>query len=236
MKYDNKNIDVDDPFFLLSEVSEVTGIPKPAINSWNQRQTIDIGTKHRSGRLMYSVVDMVLLAIVGDLVNFTNAPPGLSAKAAHYAVETSIGLGVRKRLKEITARDRAGKMRYKGLKDEAHLFMILWFENGVPSIKIESGTGWFSQYSWPHPFICMDLDSVIFRIVNRAFDVLERDGVEEAHMEQPAKVKAYVTIEDVNKIPSCLIDDPNDLKSNLAYQELLKDRRLAAKEKRRRKE
>lgn len=173
--FGNTFFDLDEPLFVRGEVIEITGVTGQALDNWTQRGTIDVGTMHRSGRRMYSLADLVEIKIIGDLVNFITMPPGLAAGASKYAVlEGQVGASVRMRLNQISKRDASGKMAYKGTKHETHLYMTLWFEKGKHKIKIQTGTEWLTNYSWPHPFIVVDLDSLIFRMLNAGFDVLER--------------------------------------------------------------
>ena len=250
-KFGDQKFDVDQSLFVRKEVLEILGIKKEKEQDFDnliQRSKIKIGTVRRLGRRMYSLADLCELKIVVDLVNYVSTPAGVAVGAANYALKTSVGLSVRKRLMEITKRDAEGKMLYKGIKNEPHLYLVLWFEGGNPKITIHSGTDWFIQSTWSHPFIFLDLDHVIFCTVNKAFDVLEEENAGQGEHDEGQEGEEILTIDDVRAIPTALIDDPENLKSSLAYQEFLEEkrksdlaklaeeRRIAAEEKRRRNE
>ena len=166
MTFGDKPFDMAEPTFTHGEVVEITGVPSKTLNNWTQREVIDLGTMHRTGRRLYSVFDLIELKVIGELVEMVNMPPAQASTAAKWA---------RSRAFDITARDANGGLLYKGQKQERRHFLEIWFENGAHKIAKLEGMEWFTNHSCSHPFIIVPLDDIVLRVVNKSFEVLERE-------------------------------------------------------------
>ncbi|WP_374330450.1 MerR family transcriptional regulator [Aestuariivirga sp.] len=160
-------IHIDEPLFVLSEASEITRVPVKSINNWTQREVISIGTMQRTGRRLYSILDLCQLRVMGDLSSVVNVIPGHAAAIAEY---------VRKRGFERTERDEDGKLRWTGTKHGTRNFFLVWNEGDTPKIKHEVGTEWLKNFFWPHPVVVIPVDDVISSVTKAAMAALERDS------------------------------------------------------------
>lgn len=166
MDFGDQPINLDEPQLVFSEAVEVTGIPAKTLNNWTQREVVNIGTMHRTGRRLYSIFDLVELAIVLELSTVVMMPPAQAAAAAGWA---------RKRGFEMTERDAAGKLKHKGTAVSPRHFLLIWFDGNGHKIKHEIGDDWLTKHSMQHPYVVVPLDEIITRIVNKAFDLIERE-------------------------------------------------------------
>lgn len=159
-------IDLAKPQLVFSEAVEITGIPTKTLNNWTQREVIDIGKMHRTGRRLYSIFDLVELAIVLELSTVVLMPPGQAAAAASWA---------RKRGFEMTERDARGELKHQGTAVSPRKFLLIWVEGDDHKIKHETGTDWLTKHTMEHPYVVVPLDDIITRVQEKAFDVLERE-------------------------------------------------------------
>lgn len=185
MEFGDKLIDFEEGQFTHGEAVEITGVPSKTLNNWTQREVVNLGVMHRTGRRLYSIHDLIELKIVGDLSAVVQMPPALAAAAARWARQRSF---------EMSERDPDGKLIYKGMKAEQRHYLALYFRDGRHEIKCEKGIDWIANYSWPHPLIVVPLDDIVLRISNIAIDVLEReeqaakhghDRISEADLKKP---------------------------------------------------
>lgn len=166
-EFGEMKFNIIEPMFIFSEAVEITGVPAKSLNNWTQRGVIDIGVMHRTGRRMYSVADLVELAIVAELAEFVDMKPGLAVGIAKY---------VKPRMFEMNERDEDGEIIYRGPKnDPERRFIRVWFADGAHKIKVEKGTDWLNQFAHLHPFIIVPLDHIILKIENKSIDILERE-------------------------------------------------------------
>lgn len=106
-------IALDDPLFVFGEAVEITRFDAKDLNNWTQREILSLGTMHRSGRRMYSIADLIRLAIAGGL-----APTMRPA----FAVAVAQSHVIKPRLLEIAALDDKNNLKHRGYygKDEPH--------------------------------------------------------------------------------------------------------------------
>jgi hypothetical protein len=166
MTFGDTPIDLAEPQLIFSEAVEITGIPAKTLNNWTQREIINIGTMHRTGRRLYSIFDMVELAIVVELATMVSMPASQASAVAAWA---------RKRGFERTKRAADGKLKPRSPRS----FLIVWVEGDNYKIKHEVGFEWLTKFSLAHPFVVVPLDDVITRVENKAFDLLEREHLKQ---------------------------------------------------------
>lgn len=164
--FGNKKFDLHEPQFVFSEAVEIVGVPAKTLNNWTQRGVVDIGLMHRTGRRMYSIVDLAQLAVVSELSMLAETKPHLAGAVALWA---------RDRMSARMERDASGKLKWKGNKASPRAFLKVWFKDGEHTIEMYEGNDWFTNHSLRHTFIVVPLDDVITRVQIKSFDVLERE-------------------------------------------------------------
>ena len=157
---------LEEPMLTRGEAVEITGIPSKTLNNWTQREVVNLGQMHRTGRRLYSINDLVELKIIGSLAEMVQMPPAHAAAVAKWA---------RQRSMEMTERDASGNPKHRGNKHTPRHSLRVWFDKGQHKIDLEVGDDWFSKHSFPFPFIVVPLDDIVHRVVLDAFDVLERE-------------------------------------------------------------
>lgn len=170
MDFGKQRFNMEEPIFIHGEAVEITGAPSKQLNNWTQRGVIELGAMHRTGRRLYSIHDLIELKIISDLVAAVAMPPASAAAVAKWA---------RKRSFEMTRRDEDGKLLYKGLAEETRHYLAVWFEDGEHKIDLKIGIDWLDKFKWPHPVTIVPLDDIVSTVVNKSFDVLEREHVEQ---------------------------------------------------------
>jgi hypothetical protein len=159
-------IHVEEPQLTSSEVIEIIGISAKSLQNWIQRGVVSIGTMHRTGRRLFSVLDTVELSIVHELSTVVSMPAAQAASAAAWA---------RKRGFEMTERDETGKLKYRGTKHSPRHFLLIYVKGDDHRIRHEIGTDWLTTYVMEHPYVVVPIDEIVSRIQKKALDVLERE-------------------------------------------------------------
>lgn len=162
----NKPFDILDGQFVHGEAVEVSGVPSKTLNNWIQRGLIDIGEMHRTGRRLFSAMDLIELKVLGQLTMITGMTPANAVPLAQYA---------RKRALEISERDDGGELKYKGLKNENRKYLVAWYDKEQYKAKIETLEHFFGEHSIPHAVVVVPLDDIVMRVLNLCADVLERE-------------------------------------------------------------
>ena len=103
-------IQLEEPQFTHGEAVAITGVPSKTLNNWTQRGIVHVGTLHRTGRRLYSLLDLIELTIIGELADMVAMPV---ANAAAIAKE----------------------VREHVLTKEQSLDLSVWFEAGAPKIN-----------------------------------------------------------------------------------------------------
>jgi hypothetical protein len=110
-------IKLQDPIFSFGDATQIAEMEAGLLNNWLAREIIDFGTMNRSGRRMYSIVDLIKLTIIAELNRTLQMRPTFAAAIAESVVPRAL---------EIAALDENGKLKfkeYRGLDDEPH-FLI----------------------------------------------------------------------------------------------------------------
>lgn len=163
-------IDLEEPWFVHGEAAEVAGVAKKDLENWVQRQIIDLGTMHRSGRRLYSVIDLIKLRVIGDLAQFLGMRPGFAAAVAE---------SVMPRAAEIAALGDDGELLHRGYygKDTPQ-YLIAW---AVPdkdqfSVARRSEAELVQDIKdLSHPVVSVPLDQIALTVTLRALRKLETE-------------------------------------------------------------
>lgn len=161
-------INFTDPQFTHGEAVEVSGVPSKQLNNWIQREVIHVGEMHRTGRRLFSPVDLLMLKIMGELTQMVGMPPASAADLASYAV---------KRASEMSERDDSGMLKYKGLMGEGNnrAYLVTWFDGEGMKAKVSTLNDFFGAHSIPHAVVVLPLDDIVMRVMNLCADILERE-------------------------------------------------------------
>jgi hypothetical protein len=99
-------IKLDEPTFVLAEAIEVSGWNAVDFHNWQKRLTnFSFGQKHRTGRWLYSIEDMIRLAIVARLADVMRPA---------FAVTVAESKFIGPRLREVCALDDEGNLKHRG--------------------------------------------------------------------------------------------------------------------------
>ncbi len=166
MDFGDELIDQNEPQFTHGEAVEITGVPSLTINNWRQREIVELGTMHRTGRRLYSMLDLMELRVVGELSEMVKMPVAKAAAAGSW---------VRDRAFWMSERDETGELRYRGTKHEVRDYLILSFQDGQHKIYREKGCDWLKNYQWAHPIVVVPLDDIVTSVLKSAINVLQRE-------------------------------------------------------------
>jgi hypothetical protein len=161
----------DQPFdyegqqFVFSEAVEICGIPAKTLNNWTQRTVVEVGEMHRTGRRLYSFLDLVQLATVAEASSLV--PP---AVASHAGVEARMDV-LAGHTAEIMEKLSTGKAPTQPFHQK---FLLLWKEDGEHRMKIEQGTSWCAK-AHSRAFAVVPLTAIRQRVFAKAVEVLERE-------------------------------------------------------------
>jgi MerR HTH family regulatory protein len=145
------SIQPKEPQFTHGEAVAITALPSTTLNNWIQREVVRVGTMHRTGRRLYSLVDLIELKIVGELTELVAMPP---ANAAPIAKEV---------------RERA--------LIKARAYLEVWFEAGVP--KVSLCEDFLEPQILPnlphHTHVVIPIGEIFARVAEAAQKILEMD-------------------------------------------------------------
>ena len=137
--------------FTLTEAAEVGSVEYQALNQWLARRMIQIGgTPPGMRRTLYSIADVLTIALISDLSKVIAMRPGIATAFIDKA---------QARLSQV-ARD--------GFGDNPHY--LLGFQSGpdtfsvLPMIKVRT-VDWAE---FDHPVAVVPIDAIIRRIIERA--------------------------------------------------------------------
>ncbi len=166
VSFGDEPIDLTEPQLTHGEAVEITGVTAKTLNNWTAREVIDLGIMHRTGRRLYSIVDLIQLKIVGELSHMVQMPPAHAATVGRYAI---------KRFLEMARRDEDGKLIYKGPAVEVRHFLIIWFDTEGHKILLVKGADFLTEHSYPHPIVVVPLDDIVTEVSTEALFLLERE-------------------------------------------------------------
>ena len=72
-------ISLTQPSFTHGEACEISGVRSADLYNWIHRGIIDPGAKRRSGRRLYSIIDLIKLRVLGDLTHVIGMRPAFAS-------------------------------------------------------------------------------------------------------------------------------------------------------------
>lgn len=159
-------INLYEPNFTHGEAVEVSEVPSKILNNWIQRGVIDLGEKHRTGRRLFSVMDLIELKVMGQLNLSISVTPKIAAFLAGYA---------RRRAEEMLERDEQGSLLYKGLQEEERQYLVAFFHGETVTVKVVNINDFFGKHTIPNAVIVIPLDDIVVRVQNHCVDIIERN-------------------------------------------------------------
>ena len=141
-----------EPRFTLVEAAEICRVDYQVLNQWIARELIEVGQKPEgSRRTLYSVADLVTIALIGDLNRVIAMRPGIATAFIDKA------------------QLRVAEVARGGFGGDGRHFLIGW-QSGpdtfsvLPLIKIR-GIDWAE---FEHPVAVIPIDSLIERIIRKS--------------------------------------------------------------------
>ncbi len=87
----DSNIGIADRRFTLGDAAFVSGVSAKTIHNWHQRGVLAVGDLHFTGRRVFSLLDIVVLAAMHDLAVRLQMPLAQAALAAEMAAQLAAG-------------------------------------------------------------------------------------------------------------------------------------------------
>lgn len=74
-------LDPTEYHFTVAEASRISGVSQNDIRNWirPERKVVELGSKNRIGRILFSALDIVQLRVIGDLNKLLSTEPSVSA-------------------------------------------------------------------------------------------------------------------------------------------------------------
>ena len=86
-------IRLDEPRFTTSQIVRLSGCSDKSIRNWTDRNIVSLGERHFTGRVVYSLLDAIRLAVMHDLTTRVPMKPtdaaGAAELLARYVAEHS---------------------------------------------------------------------------------------------------------------------------------------------------
>jgi hypothetical protein len=150
-----------EPVFTLTEAAEISGVAFQTLNQWIARGVIEVGaTPEKMRRTLYSVADLVAIAVIGDLANVIAMRPGIATAFLSKALL------------------RLSDVARKGFDAKQNHFLVGW-QSGPDTFSVKpfvkmSGIDWAE---FEHPIALVPIDKIIRRVIRSAEKVRQgRDG------------------------------------------------------------
>ena len=130
---------------------------------------IELGTMHRSGRRLYSIIDLIKLRVIGDLARTLAMRPAFAAAMAE---------NVMPRAAEIAALDDKGELEHRGYdgKDTPQ-YLVAWIEQDKENFTVRrtDETKFLKAIQVSHPVIVVPLDEIALTVTLKALALLEQE-------------------------------------------------------------
>lgn len=159
-----RKIDFITKQFTQREACTITGATKMNLDNWIARDILKIGGRNQTGRRLYSMFDLVQLAITSELTTICEVPVNTAAGIMDYAM---------RRFYELLDRDPSGALIH-GPKVPPKM-LLFWHENSMGKTVICDGWAQAKKQAPAHPYVVVPLDKIFVRVINRALDVIEQD-------------------------------------------------------------
>ena len=155
--------------FIHGEACSITGVDGKDLNNWIQREVIDLGTMHRSGRRLYSILDLIKLCVIGDLARVLGMRPAFAAAMAE---------SVMPRAAEIAALDDDGELKHRGYhgKDSPQ-YLVAWAEPDKDSFTVRrtDEPNLVKAIQVPHPVILVPIDEIALTVTLKCLRLLDKE-------------------------------------------------------------
>jgi hypothetical protein len=158
-----------EPLFIHGEACAVTGIDSKDLNNWVQREVIKLGTMHRSGRRLYSIIDLIKLRVIADLSTFLRVRP---------AYAESVVESVMPRAAEIAALDDEGNLKHRGyFGEDTPQYLVAWVERDKDNFTVRrcKQARLIEAIQVPHPVIVLPLDEIAMTVALKAQALLDKE-------------------------------------------------------------
>lgn len=157
-----------EPQFTMTEAADICRVEYTALSEWIGRGLVQVGQKPPGmRRTLYSVADLVTIAVVSDLNRIISMRPGFSSGAFIDKAKA--------RLAEVARNgfDKLGRHFLIGWQRGPDTFSV------KPLIKMR-GVDWAE---FEHPVVIVPIDAIIERVINEAdkrIDDPDEDTMREA--------------------------------------------------------
>jgi hypothetical protein len=162
-------VELDEPLFTHGEACAVSGVDSKDLNNWIQRAVIELGTMHRSGRRLYSIIDLIKLRVIGDLLTTVKLLPASAAAIAKLVMP---------RAAEIAALDDDGELIHRGYHGtETPQFLAAWVEPDKDKFTVVriAEAKLIEAVRVPHPIILLPLDEIALTVTLKALALLDKE-------------------------------------------------------------
>lgn len=167
-----------EPNFTVAEAAKVSGVAEADIRNWMRRNAVQVGTKNRLGRIMFSALDVIKLRVIGDLGRLIGTEPSASRSIADFVANHCSEWMQKKNVHLHQTPD--GKRR------ETRLILNLGEDGKTPSIgAVEWGESAFAVKvaerdepgnQWTRrPFLIVPIEQVFQDVLNELFSILEEE-------------------------------------------------------------
>lgn len=162
MLHQDQTIRLDAPLFVHGEARSLTNLDRYILNSWIDRKVVNLGTKNRTKRRLYSIIDLIKLRVIADLAQVLKMSPS-------FAV--AISESVLPRAQEVAANP------IESAKGEAQ-YLVAWAEpkSDLFTVRRVKAGRLPEVLAQPHPVIVVPLDEIARTITIKALSMLEEDG------------------------------------------------------------
>jgi hypothetical protein len=162
-------ISLNEPLFIHGEACAVTDIDTKDLNNWVQREVINLGVMHRSGRRLYSIIDLIKLRVIGDLARTLGMRPAFAAAMAE---------SVTPRAAEIAALDDEGELKHRGYSGkDTPQYLVAWVEPDKDKLTVRrtDESKLLKAIQVPHPVIVVPLDEVALTVTLKCLRLLDKE-------------------------------------------------------------
>jgi hypothetical protein len=160
---------LSEPQFTHGEACSVSGVAGKDLSNWTQREVIDLGTLHRSGRRLYSILDLIKLRVIGDLARSIALQPSFAAAMAE---------NVMPRAAEIAALNDDGELKHRGYHGNVSPhYLVAWVEPDKDKFHVArvEETKLLKAIQVPHPVIVVPLDAIALTVTLKALALLDKE-------------------------------------------------------------
>lgn len=153
-------ISLTQPTFVHGEACKITGVAPMTLLNWSQRDNPGerVPGTVVGGRRLYSIIDLIRVAIVANLASYLKMGPAFGLNVADM---------VEPRASEIAALDENGELKYRGYHgDESPHYLIAFAIPGTDTFKVArvAEKDLIRALAVPHPVVVVPLDEIALTI------------------------------------------------------------------------